>query len=384
MSILQGRIAFFIIRFDGGGGPKSTVFACDGLSQKGYDVELVVFDRSRSSYICAPLQTPVHYILSESNLKREGEFITGIRYLIYIIKYLKKCRPSIITYSGSIKCLGIVFFARLFSLRRCRFYLILRNTISETPIRYKILRRLRLVVMRFFIKHLDVITVSHGIEKEIRALGFKPKTIKTIYNPVVDMGVINRKIKKMNESFCFSKLSQKGIKLILAMGTLTPRKGFCTLLHAFAILLKSIPLLQLIIVGEGEQRSELEALIDMLRIETSVKLVGYQEQPLDWLAQADVFVLSSEEEGLPRVLIEAMACGVTPVSTDCRGGGGSEILEGGRYGYLVPVGDPEKMAQGISLALSKPLSPEFLRKRASDFSVENSIRHYVNLIEGNS
>ena len=110
-------------------------------------------------------------------------------------------------------------------------------------------------------------------------------------------------------------------------------------------------------------------------------MVGYQEDPFSWYRRASVFVLASEEEGLPRVLVEAMACGLTPVSTDCKGDGAREILENGRYGYMVPVGDVDAMAQAILNALEKPLDPDLLRERASYFSVENSIKQYIDLIE---
>ena len=103
-------------------------------------------------------------------------------------------------------------------------------------------------------------------------------------------------------------------------------------------------------------------MIKQLKLEDRVSLEGYRKNPFPYMKKADVFVLSSFEEGFGRVLVEAMSCGTTPVSTDCLYGP-SEILEGGEYGYLVPVGDVDQMALGIEQALDVPFSPDLLKKQ---------------------
>jgi glycosyltransferase involved in cell wall biosynthesis len=116
-----------------------------------------------------------------------------------------------------------------------------------------------------------------------------------------------------------------------------------------------------------------------LGLEGEVLLRGFVDNPFSWMARSSVFVLPSKWEGLPMALIEAMACGVTPVVTNCPGGS-PEVLENGRYGYLTPVGDPIAMAERILQAIDGPFNPIQLRKRADDFSVERSVTGYLDLL----
>lgn len=375
--VFKKLISFFIVICDGCGGFKSTVLTCDGLAATGYNLELVVLDKARSHNICPTEQASMRFLISQ----KYGCLKTYIKYFIELMKYLCQYKPAIITYSGSIKCFALLLAARFGARSSSRVILILRNTVSETPLVSKTLRRVRLFLLRVLIKKADVITVSSGIEKEIKQLCFKPRSLRTIYNPIVDFNVIGHQAQEGRNEMLHPFYSEKNSQCILAMGSLTPRKGFHVLVRAFAQLSKKNTHLRLIIVGEGPERERLEKLIQEYNVASRVALVGYQEKPVLWLSQADVFVLSSEEEGLPRVLVEAMACGLTPVSTDCKGDGAREILENGRYGYIVPVGDTDAMAQAILNALEKPLDPDLLRERASYFSVENSIKQYIDLIE---
>ena len=120
------------------------------------------------------------------------------------------------------------------------------------------------------------------------------------------------------------------------------------------------------ILGDGPLRSELEALIIELGLDDVVSLLGYVENPLKYFARADVFVLSSHVEGLPNVLVEAMMCGCTPVSTDCPTGP-REVLQDGKYGYLVPQRDPVALAAGIEQALDRPIPKELLAEAVRPF-----------------
>ena len=130
------------------------------------------------------------------------------------------------------------------------------------------------------------------------------------------------------------------------------------------------------ILGDGPLRTELEALIVELDLSKVVSLLGYVENPLKYFARADVFVLSSHVEGLPNVLVEAMMCGCTPVSTDCPTGP-REVLQNGKYGYLVPMRDPVAMAAGIVQALDHPIPRDILAEAVRPFE-ESAVlgRHF--------
>ena len=103
-------------------------------------------------------------------------------------------------------------------------------------------------------------------------------------------------------------------------------------------------------------------------------------KPMQYMERASVHVLSSEYEGLPGVLIQAMACGCPVVSTDCPGGS-REILADGKYGALVGVGDADVMSDAVLAQLDKPMAREVLLQRAEEFSVESAVNHYLELLD---
>jgi glycosyltransferase involved in cell wall biosynthesis len=107
------------------------------------------------------------------------------------------------------------------------------------------------------------------------------------------------------------------------------------------------------ILGEGPERPGLEALVAGLGLSEQVMLPGFASNPFAYMARAGVFVLSSAWEGMPGALIQAAACGVPVVATDCESGP-REVLQGGRYGRLVPVGDPAALAEAILTTLERP------------------------------
>jgi glycosyltransferase involved in cell wall biosynthesis len=133
---------------------------------------------------------------------------------------------------------------------------------------------------------------------------------------------------------------------------------------------------RLLILGEGNQRPLLERMIVDMDLAESIRLAGYQANPHKYVKRASLFVLASVYEGCPLALVEAMALGTPVVSTDCVAGP-AEILQYGRYGRLVPVSDPEAMAEAILAALAAPPQRRELQERARDFSIETLLPHFV-------
>lgn len=146
------------------------------------------------------------------------------------------------------------------------------------------------------------------------------------------------------------------------MSRLSPEKDLPTLLHAFSLLHRQRPEAHLLLAGEGPERAGLEALVAALGLQAVVELLGRTRQPLAWMRRAAVFVPASRFEGFGNVLIEALACGTPVVATDCPVGP-REVLQGGRFGPLVPVGDAGAMAQAIGQLLDRPALPAGARER---------------------
>ena len=135
---------------------------------------------------------------------------------------------------------------------------------------------------------------------------------------------------------------------------------------------------RLIILGEGEDRPKLEALVRELGLEEDVALPGFVDNPYKYLKRAAVFVLSSRWEGLPTVLIEALALGTPVVATDCPSGP-AEILKGGRWGRLVAVGDINGIAKAIKEMLVQPGS-RVPREAWSAFALATVTKRYLKVL----
>ena len=171
----------------------------------------------------------------------------------------------------------------------------------------------------------------------------------------------------------------KAHPLIVAAGRLAPWKGFDLLIDAAAILAKRVSF-RLLILGDGPERESLRRRIKEYGLEKVIELVGYVENPLKFFSRADVFVLSSRVEGLPNVLVEAMMCGATPVATDCPTGPREVLRGGGRYGYLVPVENPDALAQGMFEAIHAPIPYHRLQEAVQPFEEGRVLDRHFQLL----
>ena len=223
-----------------------------------------------------------------------------------------------------------------------------------------------------------IVAVSDGVRSSVsRTVGVSPAKITTIYNPVVMRELQNLRDQAPDHPWLPNERSEKSL-VILAAGRLSNVKDFPTLIRAFHRISETKPI-RLIILGEGRQRTKLEELVRTLKLKDRVSLPGYVGNPYAFMSRASLFVLSSKFEGLPNVLIEALACGCPCVSTDCPSGP-SEILDGGRIGPLVPVGDYIALSEAMESVLDAPPERRLLQRRADLFSLENSVARYEDII----
>ena len=204
--------------------------------------------------------------------------------------------------------------------------------------------------------------------------------VQTIYNPFDLARIAQLAVEPLDHPW----FAPDQPPVLLAIGRLNEAKDFHILIRAFAQL-RQQRAARLVILGEGELRPALEELLVQLGIGADVvQLPGFVANPYAWLARCSLFVLSSRREGLPGALIEAMACGVPVVSTNCLSGP-DEILEGGRWGRLVPVGNVDDLAGAIAATLDTP--PEVrpnVRLRAADFEQACAVDAYLNMLKCSS
>ena len=230
-------------------------------------------------------------------------------------------------------------------------------------------------VMRWAYPRADgIIAVSAGVADDLAAgIGMPRDRIDVVYNPVVvdDVGVPG----KCGAFDSWFECGQPPV--ILGAGRLVEQKGFSVLIRAFARVRESLNV-RLVILGDGDRRGELEELVRHLGLENCVALPGFVDGPFFYMRRAKLFVLSSAWEGLPNVLIQAMACGLPVVSTDCPSGP-AEILENGLWGRLVPVGDAESLTEAMAAALSQTHHPN-VEARASAFNVPQAVQGYLDVL----
>jgi glycosyltransferase involved in cell wall biosynthesis len=221
-----------------------------------------------------------------------------------------------------------------------------------------------------------VIAVSEGVADDVaRTTGLPRSSFTTIYNPSLRPDIDRLAQEPANHPWL-----EDGEPVLLAIGRLHQQKDYPNLLRAFARVNAERPM-RLIILGEGPERTALETLVRNLGLESHVSMPGFVTNPMAYLSRASALVLSSVWEGLPGVLIEALACGCPVVSTDCPSGP-REILENGKYGSLVPVEDDEALAEAILSVLESPLDSDVLRSRAALFAVEPAVDRYLEVLFG--
>jgi glycosyltransferase involved in cell wall biosynthesis len=196
-----------------------------------------------------------------------------------------------------------------------------------------------------------IVAVSQGIAGDLEdAFDISSDNVRVIYNPVITKDFHRRMFETISDPWLASERP-----LLLAVGRLDPAKDYTTLLKAFDVV-RANSSARLMILGDGTLRGELERLIVELELSEDVRLRGFVANPLPYMRLADGLVLSSRFEGLPTVLIEALACSCPVVSTDCSPGV-SEILDEGQFGQLVPVGDSDSLARAILKMLEGKPSP---------------------------
>jgi glycosyltransferase involved in cell wall biosynthesis len=224
-----------------------------------------------------------------------------------------------------------------------------------------------------------VTAVSEEIKEQIQLRFDVPlEQIKVVHNPLID----ERFYEQLNEPVNTESID-KDKHTFIAIGRFVKQKDYPTLLKAFKETLVTVPNSQLVILGKGPLQSKINLLITELGLENDVNLIGFDPNPFKYLKHADVFVLSSLHEGMPGVLIQAMAAGLPCISTECPTGP-KEIIVNSENGLLVPVGDYNKLATAMSeLAQNSDLRKnlgERARVSVKPFGIKEGIESYFNLI----
>lgn len=360
---MQSRsVAILLPDLRGGGAERVSLNLANEFAARGFSVDLVLMQAAGD--LLPLLDERVNVVPLGANR------MLGIA--LPLTRYLRQARPSaLLANMWPLTVLSVL--ARASSRSKTRLVLVEHVTLSKSEIRASPLHFLALrLSMRFFAPFADArVTVSEGVADDLAATaGLRRNQISTIYNPIVQAIGGGRSSSK--------QIASPSIPVILNVGSLKEQKDQATLLRAFRILISEIDA-RLVILGEGELRTELEALAVELGIADRVSMPGFTTNPSQAYDNASLFVLASAWEGFGNVVVEALEHGVPVVSTDCPSGP-REILEDGRYGTLVPIRDPQALAIAMRDSLSQAHDHGALKRRAGDFSVAKAADAYLDLL----
>lgn len=368
MSEVRRRISLFMESLGGGGAERVMLNLALAFSRLDHHVDLVVASAH------GPYRSQVPDVVRLVDLKTTRT----VRALVPLATYLRRQSPDVLL-SKQGHCNIVSLLSRKLAGSATRVVI---SEVSLMSISTRTATQLRSRLIPFLAKRLypladAIIAVSRGVADDLAcALELASERISVIYDPVVTPELHERAMRAVEHPW----FARGAPEVVIGVGRLDPEKDFSTLLRAFNIVRRNRNV-RLMILGEGPERSVLESLAQKLGITDVMTLLGFVENPLPFIANSSVLALTSRFEGLPNVLIEALACGTPVVATDCPGGT-TEILEQGRYGMLAPVGDHEAMARAIEETLENPPDPIFLKCASERFSVNAIARQYLDVLVG--
>jgi glycosyltransferase involved in cell wall biosynthesis len=356
-------VAVYMPDFASGGVQRMHLNLAPRFRAAGYDIRFVVHEAKGALVDLVPPEFPV----TSLGAKRALDAVRPLT------RYLRETRPDIVVANMGHPNM-IALLANRLAGSPSRIIASQRNHLThqaaeETSWQHKVLPFL----YKRFLRHAaGVIAVSEGVADDLaHVTGLPRDRFTVIYNPAVPEDIAARAAEPAEHPWLAD-----GGRTVIAIGRLVPMKDYPTMLRAIA----HVPEARLLVLGEGPLLGELSALAAELGIGERVDFAGFRANPYAHLARASCFVLSSRYEGFGNVVAEALACGTPVVTTDCESGPG-EIVGGGAFGRLVPVGDDHALGEAIAATLRDPPDAARLRERGQLFSVERAAERYVALFE---
>ncbi|QFT90671.1 N-acetylgalactosamine-N,N'-diacetylbacillosaminyl-diphospho-undecaprenol 4-alpha-N-acetylgalactosaminyltransferase [Bacillus sp. THAF10] len=359
------RIAFILANLRGGGVERMTLNLSEEFVHRGYEVDLLVAEAEGEYKDLVPAGVN----LIDLKKPRLISCIPDIR------KYMSEQKPDAFISAKDYINLTVIF-AKLLARSKTNLIVSTRVNISR---QLEVLNSRNFKVVAKLVKHFyrfadHVVGVSKGVADDLyKITGIDRKKIHVVYNPVVTEGLLAKAEEEVEHPWFHEE-----VPVVVTVGRFDKAKDYPTLLNAFRVLQDSKKA-RLMLVGDGPERSHLESLVEEYKLQDVVDFIGFQSNPYPFMKKADLFVLSSAYEGFGNVVAEALAVGTPVVSTDCPSGPG-EILDRGKYGTLVRVGDYIGLSKAIKETLENPLPKEKLLERSLFFTIKNSADSYERLI----
>lgn len=369
------KVMFFLPSLGGGGAERTVIQLANSFAEQGLNIHLGVCDLNGDKAKLLPEVSPKIELVNFA-CGRVMNSITPLKLGLQAEQY--DCLVATQTHTNIVA--GIAK-----KLAGVNTRLIFREV--STPSKNLKVQGIAKFVLKTLVnwtypKAQQVVCVSKGVEADFREYyGYKKNNLSTIYNPVLDDAYFAKLEAPVSHRF-FNDTN----KVILAVGRLTEAKNFGFLIRSFKALHDQHADTRLIILGEGELRAEFETLIADLGLKDVVDLPGFDSNPYAYFKYASLFVLSSNWEGLPGVLIQALASKVKVVSTNCPSGP-MEILHHAQFGLLVECNDQAGLTQAIQKAIFEDYvsySDRDFEAHIQQFHKETVLKQYLHMMESAS
>lgn len=345
----------------------------NGFAARGHDVHFVVCRGGGA--LTEELSDAVQYT----------DLATGgvLKSLPGLVRFLRRTRPDALL--STLPHANVVAVWAV-DLARTPTTVVVREagTFSKYSLEMPRLRRglLRRLVALNYSRAGAVVSVSDGVARDLRTqIGVRNHDMHVVANPIVNAAVVQGSKATADHPWMLQKGRDHEVPVVLGMGRLATIKRFDLLIEAVALCRRERRV-RLLILGEGSERTKLERLAAERGFGDDFSLPGFVANPFALVRAASLFVLSSDSEGLPGALIQAMYCRTPVVATDCPSGP-DEILQGGALAPLVPTGDAPAMASAILRALDDPGDLDACERRAHDFSEDKAVTGYLDLLLAN-
>ena len=367
------RVLFFTTRLGGGGAEMQLLHVANRLAREDLDVEVAVCRGGGEYEARLDPSILLHHLAPARVTSSIVGLITAARPLRRLVR--ERCPALVCAF------MDLAILAALAAIPRSdggpRLVGAVQNTLSAAygASERRIARIVPPLARRLYPRLDRIIVLSRGAADDLVAMipAVAPR-VRVVHNAGFDDALAARAAAPLP-----GRDPDARRPLVVACGRLAPQKGYRYLLDAFVDVHRRTGA-HLWILGDGPERSALEERIRKLRLDSAVELLGFQTNPLPFMAAADVFVLSSIYEGFGNVLVEAMATGRAVVSTDCPHGP-REIITDGQDGLLVAPADAAALARALVQVLDDPQLRDRLgraaRRRAMDFHVDRSAAGYA-------
>jgi N-acetylgalactosamine-N,N'-diacetylbacillosaminyl-diphospho-undecaprenol 4-alpha-N-acetylgalactosaminyltransferase len=379
------KLSILIYSLSGGGAERVVSILLNELKNR-YDIQLVLMNETITYDIPSDIKI---CFLEKSNSKEHG-ILKLLKLPVLGWKYRNFCKKNSIDTSLSFmnRPNFINLFGKLFGSKAKTF--ISERTASswEYPSCSPKDRVSRFLIGQLYPKADLIIPNARAIKGDLEKNFSINARFQVIHNPL-DIHKVET-LAKETVNFDFSRFT------FVTVGRLHPQKNHSILIMAFAKLTSQSN--QLIILGDGPLKESLQQMADKFGVSGRVFFLGFQDNPYKYLSKSDCFVFSSDHEGFPNALVEALACGLSVISTDCQSGPreilgpGSEVsyqlkdtIEYAKYGMLVPVGNKQLLVKAMEQvqadAKIKTRYARQAKKRAEDFAKEKIIKQYIEVLD---